>query len=130
MWSPGGRAPPSAGAVTIGVLTLRGELLAQERHQLVVGELCAETGRLAVASAALGASDGRHVDGVVTGPQRDLAGPTVARGAQPIAHEGRQAGPLDGAEVVDNPFGVALLGIGVREVADGEVGDRQAAVVV
>ena len=60
-----------ARAVPAG-LELGGDLLAQEGDELVVGQLGREAGGLAVAAAAAGAGDDRHVDVAVGRAQRDL----------------------------------------------------------
>src|SRR5581483_151099 len=81
--SPGGSLPRPPGSV-IALLRRRGgqlrrDLLAQEGHELVVGQLGREAGRLPVTAAAARARDGRHVDLAVGRAQRDLLAPRRAR---------------------------------------------------
>src|SRR6185436_9025418 len=119
------RMTPSTGRS----LELRGNLLAQERHQLVPRQRRREAGRLAVAAAALGAGDRGDVDAVVARAQRDLALLGIGR-SEAVAHERGDRGALNRAQVVDDALGVVLLGAGCREVGAAEVRERQAAAVV
>ena len=86
---------------------LLGDGGAQERDDVVDLELGREAGGAAVAATALGAGDRADVDGAVGGAQRGLAP------VRTLAHDRRDLGPLDRAQVVDDPLGVALLGAGV-----------------
>ena len=71
-------------------------------------------GRLAVAAAAERAGDPRHVDAAVGRAQADLA-PVAS--SQQLAHEHRDLGVLDRAQVVDDALGVRLDRAGLAEVA-------------
>src|SRR3954469_24277200 len=108
-------------------LQLGGDLLAQERDELVLGELGGEAGRAAMAAAAAGAGDGRHVDVAVGRAQRDLLACAVA--VEQLARQRRDLRALDRAQVVDDALGVALLRAGHPEVVAGQVRERQRAVV-
>ena len=79
---------------------LLGELGAQEGDELGELQVGREPRRPAVPAAALGAGDARDVDAVVRGAQRDLAARRGVVGEQ-VAHEARDRGALDGAQVVD-----------------------------
>ncbi|MBW3608310.1 MAG: class I tRNA ligase family protein, partial [Actinobacteria bacterium] len=109
-------------------IELRGYLLAQERHKLVGRHLRREAGRLPVTAAALGARDERHVDRPVGRTQRDLR-PTGALRAGQLAGERRDLRPLHGAQVIDDPLGIGLLGARLGKVLARQPGERQPAAV-
>src|SRR4051812_4970767 len=112
---------------TLRTLQLGGDLLAQERDELVVRELGREAGRAPVTAAAPPPRDGRHVDAAVRRAQRDLLACAVA--VHQLACERGDLRPLDRAEVVDDALGVALLRAGEAEVVAAEVGERDRVVV-
>jgi hypothetical protein len=74
-----------------------------------------------VAAAAEAARDRRDVDAVRVRPQRPLPGRRRARGE--LADERDELGAVDGAEVVDDPLGVRLLGAGRLEVRAAKLRD-------
>src|SRR3954467_10982988 len=71
---------------------LRGELLADELHELVELEVGGEARGAAVAPAAQGPRDDRDVDAVVRRAQGHLAGRFAV---ELLAHEARDRGALD-----------------------------------
>src|SRR5581483_8308843 len=101
--------------------TLREVPLANELGDLVDRRLAREAGRLPVAAAAERPSDRGDVELVDRGAQRDASRRCVV--ARRLADERRELGPLDGAEVVDDPLGVRLGRADLGEVAAHEVRD-------
>ena len=83
------------------------ELGAQELHQLGELEVGREAGGAAMPAAAQRAGDHRHVDAVVGRAQRDLA---AGSAVELVADQPGDGGALDGAQVVDDALGVALVG--------------------
>src|SRR5579875_3130720 len=93
-----------------GGVQLRGDRLAQERDQLLGLERGREPRRAAVPAAALRAGDDGDVDVVVGGAQGHFA-LALALAAGELAHERRDLGALERAQLVDDALGVALLGL-------------------
>src|SRR3954471_20967526 len=101
------------------------ERVVQEVDDLPDLALTREPRRLAVPAAADLARDRRYVDLVVAPPQRDA--PCGAAIARRFADERDHLGSLHGAEVVDDPLRVRLLGSDVREILPQQVRDDETA---
>src|SRR3954447_23732490 len=101
---------------------LAGNLGPQDLDQLGIAEVGRDPGRAPVPAAAGRAGDARDVDAVVGRAQRDLAArrAAVAVGAQ-LAYEPGHGGALDGAQVVHDALGVALVGAAGGDVVAREL---------
>src|SRR5579863_10010043 len=111
-----------------GGVQLRGDLAAQELHQLLGSVGGGEARGAAMAAASAGARDRRDVHVVVGGAQRHLV-LAVAFGVAQLAHERRDLGALHRPQVIDDSLRVALLGAGPPEVLGADRREGQLAAV-
>src|SRR5436309_13403721 len=95
---------PRRGRVRASAPACGRELAPHEVADLVDRRLAGETRRLPMAAAAGLACDRRHVELVDAGAKADTACGAVL--ARRLADQDRHGGPLDGAQVVDDPVGV------------------------
>src|SRR4051812_38530726 len=122
------RTPDVPASTPASLIELRGDLAAQEGHELVVGQLRGEARRLPVPAATARAGDDADVNGRVGGPQRDLRPARASRVGQ-LARERGHLRAGDRAEVVDDALGVGLLGAGLGVVLAAQAAQRQPPVV-
>src|SRR3954469_6412697 len=113
---------------TPSALELLGKLAAQEVDELREPEVGREAGRAAVPAAAARPGDAGEREAGVGGAQRDLAGGRAL--GELIAHQARHRGALDGAQVVHDALGVALVGARRPVIVAREVRQREQAAVV
>src|SRR3954451_21356980 len=109
-------------------LELSGDLGANELDQLVPALGAGEAGCLAMAPATLLAGDHAHVHVIGGSPKTHLVH-ALAAILELLADQRGHHRPLDRADVVDDAFGVILVGAGLLVVRALDVGDREPVVV-
>src|SRR4051794_20274517 len=113
-----------SGVLAVGLCE---EFTADEARDLLDRRLAREAGGLAMSSAAALPRDRGHVEALLRGAKAHPARRAVLRRRLP--DESGQLGALDRAQVVDDPFGIGLLGPRGVEVGLLEVRDDDAAAV-